>query len=168
MRKLCLSGFRLVTLVWWRHHLPYMTLSTKTDNMSQRQRSAPVWQFSNKECLLCQKRPKDSGGEIHRICRNMALSIIQETIKTWWSTFIEGHVDIVVDNVTMTWDCILLKCSTISTQWTSRYSWSESVAESTTAATSSRSDIHDVTDRWWRYTVINYIETVTIVVCLLK
>ena len=47
--------------VLWRHRLPYMTPSTKTnDNKSQR--SSLIWQFSNKECLLCQKRLKDGGG----------------------------------------------------------------------------------------------------------
>ena len=84
MRKLCLSGFHLVVLFCCLVALPfaiYDYLSTKTnDNMLQR--SSPIWQFFNRECLLCQKRPKDRE-EIHQICQNMSLSIIQETIKTW-------------------------------------------------------------------------------------
>ena len=50
-----------------------------------------------------------------------------------------------VDNVATTRERVLSKCSTLSKQWTSSYSSSESpsVAESTTAATASRSDIHD-------------------------
>ena len=46
-----------------------------------------------------------------------------------------------VDNVATTRERVLSKCSTLSKQWTSSYS--SSVAESTTAATASRSDIHD-------------------------
>ena len=34
--------------------------------------------------------------------------------------------DVVVDNVAMTWECVLLKCLTMSMQWTSSYSRSES------------------------------------------
>ena len=46
--------------------LPYTTPSTKT-NDKKSQRSSLIWQFSNKECLLCQKRPKDSGGNISNV-----------------------------------------------------------------------------------------------------
>ena len=62
----------------------------------------------------------------HRLWRNKSLSTIQETIKMWWSTFFEGQV--VVDNVAMptTRERVLSKYSTVSKQWTSRYSWSES------------------------------------------
>ena len=50
-----------------------------------------------------------------------------------------------VDNVATTRERVLSKYLTLSKQWTSSYSSSESpsVAESTTAATASRSDIHD-------------------------
>ena len=97
-------------------------------------------------------------GEIHRIWWNKSQSTIQKTIKTWWPTFIEGHVDVVMDNVAMTREHPLLKYSTMSKQWTSSYSRSKSpsVAETTTVATASRSDLHDVTDSWWQYAYCIY------------
>ena len=51
-------------------------------------------------------------------------------------------------NAATTRERVLAKYSTMTKQWTSSYSRSESpsVAESTIAATASRSDIHDVTD----------------------
>ena len=57
----------------------------------------------------------------------------------------DTSTSIVVDNFAMTRECVLSKCSTMSTQWTSSYSQSESpsVAEFTTAAPASRSDIYD-------------------------
>ena len=126
MRKLCLSGFRLVALFYCL----VAPLFAIFDSLNQDERQ--------------QVAPKIAG-EIHWIWRNKSLSAIQETIKTWWSTFIEEHVDVVVDNVATTRECVLSKYSTMSTQWTSSYSRtiSPSVAESTTAATASRRNIHN-------------------------
>ena len=94
MRKLCLSGFRLVALVCCLVASPFAVYDwTKTnDNMPQR---------SSSICVCYARSAPKMVGEIHRIRRNMSLSIIQEIIKMWWSTFIEGHVDIIVDNVAM-------------------------------------------------------------------
>ena len=41
------------------------------DNMSQR--SSPIWQFFNKECLLCQKYPKDSGGNTSNLPKHITV-----------------------------------------------------------------------------------------------
>ena len=97
-------------------------------------------------------------GEIHRICRNMSpfkkLSKRDDQLSSY------GVVD-VVDNVafrhwlchclTLTRERILSKYSTVTEQWTSSYSRSESpsVAESAKKLrqTSPRSDIHDVTEQ---------------------
>ena len=57
--------------VWWRHRLPYTTPSTKTNDKSQR--SSLIWQFSNKECLLRQKRPKDCRGNTSNLTKQVTV-----------------------------------------------------------------------------------------------
>ena len=127
--------------VWWRHRLPDTTPSTKTnDNISQR--SSPIWPFFNKECLLRQKPPKASGGDTSfkklSKCDDQLSS--KDTSTSSWTTSTSQRLENVF-------------YSTMTRQLTSSYSRSES--PSIAAATTSRSDIHDVTD-WYAYCIYRH------------
>ena len=127
--------------VWWRHRLPYTTPSTKTNA----NKSSLIWQFSNEECLLCQKRPKDLTKQVtvHH-SRNYQFVMINFH---WWTRW-RRHGQCRNDSRTCS-----IKIFDNEQAVDSSYSRSESpsVAESTTAATASRSDIHNATDSRWRY-----------------
>ena len=84
-------------------------------------------------CPSFKKQPK----------RDDQLSSKDTSTSTSWSMTWTINV-----NVATTRARVLSKYSTMSTQWTSSYSRSESasVAKSTTVVTASRSDIHDLTD----------------------
>ena len=136
--------------VWWRHRLLYTTPSTKTnDNMSQR--SSPIWQFFlTKSVSYTRSAPKTAGEHLEfdetshcpsfKKLSSMMINFHQRTRRRRRH---RGH-----RNAATTQERLLAKYSTMTKQWTSSYSRSESlsVAESTIAATASRSDIHDVTD----------------------
>ena len=155
MRKLCLSGFRLVVLFCCLVAPPFAVY----DFLNQDERQQVATFIANlvfQQSVWYAKSATKIAREIHQIWRNKSLFTIQE-ISTWWSTFIEGYIDIIADVATPTTrERVLSKYSTMRKQWTSSYSRSESplVAESTTAATASGIDIHDVTD--WRYAYCIY------------
>ena len=73
MRRLCLSGFRLVAPPFAVHD---------AQNQGERQQVATFIANnlpSNKECLLCQRRVKDSGGNTSNLTKHVT---IQEATKT--------------------------------------------------------------------------------------
>ena len=72
MRKHCLSGFPLVSLFCCLVAPPFAVFDSLNDKKSQR--SSLIWQFSNKECLLSQKRPKDCGGNTTNLTKQVTVN----------------------------------------------------------------------------------------------
>ena len=141
MHKLCLSGFCLVALFCCLVAPPFAVYDSVNKMNDKSERSSLIWQSSTKECLLCQKRPKDSGGNISNLTKHVTV----HNSRHYQNLMINFHRRTRRHrrgqrqrrNMPTTRERVLAKYSTMSKQWTSNYSRSESpsVAESTTAAT---------------------------------
>ena len=125
-------------VVWWRHRLPYSTSSTKTNDKSQH--SSLIWQFSNRVSAM-PKAPQRLRGKCIEFDETSHCPPFKKLLK------INGQRSS-KNTSTSSWttsqrlENIFYRSIR---QWARSYSQSESpsVAESTTAATASRSDIHD-------------------------
>ena len=122
--------------VWWRHRLPYTTPSTKTND------NVHLADFQQRVSAM-PKTPQRLRGKYIEFDETSHCPPFKKLSKR------DDQLSS-KDNVATTRERVLSKYLylTMSKQWTSSYSRSESpsVAESTTVATASRSDIHDVTD----------------------
>ena len=67
MRKFCLSGFRLVALFLCLVAPPFAVFDSLNQDERQQVGSFPT------ECLLCQKRPKDCGGNTSNLTKQVTV-----------------------------------------------------------------------------------------------